>query len=110
MKKTGAWGQKNSSITDSKFTFLIKNYEGATVYIGNLNYQKDEIGVRNLFRKYGKVVRVKLARDPKTNLKKGYGFAQMPNKEDAEKAVKELNGKQLDGRSLKVSIAQDNKR
>ena len=109
MKQTRPAGSRSSAktITDTKFTFLKKDYEGATVYIGNLNYQKDEIGVRNLFKKYGKVVRVKLIRDPKTNLKKGFGFAQMPNKEDALKAVKGLNGMQLDGRTLKVSIAQD---
>lgn len=102
-RKSGA----NKSITDSKFTFLKKDYEGATVYIGNLNYQKDELELRNLFRKYGKVARVKLMRDPKTNLKKGFGFAQMPNKEDAQKAIQELNGKQLDGRTLKVSMANN---
>ena len=47
-------------------------------------------------------------RDEKTQLKKGFGFVQMPNKEDAAKAIKSLNGKQLDGRTLKVSIANNN--
>jgi RNA recognition motif-containing protein len=97
---------KKKSIEDSKFTFLKKDYEGATVYVGNLNYKKDEIEVRNLFRKHGKVIRVKLMKDPKTSLKKGFGFVQMPNKEDALKAIKEFDGKQMDGRTLKVSLAQ----
>lgn len=105
-RKSG--GFKTKSITDSKFTFLKKDYEGATVYIGNLNYEKDELAVRDLFRKYGRVIRVKLVRDPKTNLKKGFGFAQMPNIKDATSAIKELNGKQLDGRTLKVSLASSN--
>jgi len=99
---------KKKSIEDSKFTFLKKDYEGATVYVGNLNYKKDEIEVRNLFRKHGKVIRVKLMKDPKTNLKKGFGFVQMPNKDDALKAIKEFDGKQLDGRTLKVSLAKSN--
>lgn len=110
MKQTRSFASKaknRKTITDSKFTFLKKDYEGATVYIGNLNYKRDEIGVRDLFKKYGKVARVKLITDPKTNLKKGYGFAQMPNKTDAMSAVKALNGLQLDGRTLKVSIASD---
>ncbi|MCO4755705.1 MAG: RNA-binding protein [Bacteriovoracaceae bacterium] len=96
---------KKKTITDTKFTFLEKDYDGATVYIGNLNYKKDEIGVRDLFKKFGKVKRVKLMRDEKTQLKKGFGFVQMPNAEDAEKAIKSLNGKVLDGRTLKVSVA-----
>lgn len=99
---------KKKSIEDSKFTFLKKDYDGATVYVGNLNYKKDEIEVRNLFRKHGKVIRVKLMKDPKTNLKKGFGFVQMPNKEDAFKAIKEFDGMQLDGRTLKVSLAKGN--
>lgn len=99
---------KKKTLADTKFTFLEKDYEGATVYIGNLNYKKDEVGVRDLFRKFGKVRRVKLMRDEKTQLKKGFGFVQMPNKEDAAKAIKSLNGKQLDGRTLKVSVANNN--
>ncbi|MEX0799195.1 MAG: RNA-binding protein [Bacteriovoracaceae bacterium] len=97
--------KKIKPITETKFTFLEKDYEGATVYIGNLNYKKDEIEIRNLFKKYGKVKRVKLMRDEKTQLKKGFGFVQMPNKEDAGSAIKSLNGKILDGRTLKVSVA-----
>ena len=38
---------KKKTLADTKFTFLEKDYEGATVYIGNLNYKKDEIGVRD---------------------------------------------------------------
>lgn len=99
---------KVPAIANTKFTFLEKDYAGATIYVGNLNYQKDEIGLRNLFRKYGKVRRVKLIRDEKTQLKKGFGFIQMPNMTDADAAIKALDGKVLDGRTLKVSHAKNN--
>jgi RNA recognition motif-containing protein len=106
--RTGVKSKKLKPITETKFTFLEKDYTGSTIYIGNLNYKKDEIGVRDLFKKYGKVRRVKLMRDEKTQLKKGFGFVQMPNIEDAGKAIKSLNGKIVDGRTLKVSSANSN--
>lgn len=84
-----------------------KSYKnlGATVYIGNLNYDRDENGIKFLFSRYGKVKSIEIATD--SGKSKGYAFVKMFEKEEAELAVKELNGEVVDGRTLKVSIAKE---
>ncbi|MCP4915040.1 MAG: hypothetical protein GY909_18120 [Oligoflexia bacterium] len=76
-----------------------------TIYIGNMAYSKDEGKIKRLFNKFGKVLSVKLILDTKTNKSKGIAFVQMTNPVAAEEAIKSLNGKEVDGRTLKVSVA-----
>lgn len=80
---------------------------GLTIYIGNLIYAKTQYDIKALFEEFGNVKYVKINVDPKTNQSKGFGFVQMSNKSDGFKAIKSLNGKQLDGRTLKVSEAKE---
>jgi RNA recognition motif-containing protein len=80
---------------------------GLTIYIGNLVYEKTQYDIKALFEEYGNVKYVKINVDPETNRSKGFGFVQMSNKSDGYKAIKTLNGKQLDGRTLKVSEAKE---
>ncbi|OFZ25771.1 MAG: hypothetical protein A2381_03370 [Bdellovibrionales bacterium RIFOXYB1_FULL_37_110] len=80
---------------------------GKTVYIGNLNYKRDEEGIKFLFSKYGKVKSVEIIIDPDNDKKLGYAFVRMYRTSEAIKAIKGLNGKIVDGRTLKVSEAKE---
>lgn len=83
------------------------NPDVTTIYVGNLIYKKTEKQVQELFGRYGSVKYAKIVLDPKTGKGKGIGFVQMPNKKHANEAIKDLNGKNIDGRTLKVSIAEE---
>ena len=80
----------------------------STVYVGNLNYKKDEIGLKKLFSKYGKVQSVKLVMEPGQERSKGIAFIKMRKPESAQQAIKGLNGTVIDGRTLKASLALTN--
>lgn len=78
-----------------------------TIYIGNLSYKKNEKDIKSLFKTFGKVSYVRLMLDPKTMKSKGFAFVQMTSPTNAAKAIKHLDGSQLDGRTLKVSVAKE---
>ncbi|MBT4791447.1 MAG: RNA-binding protein [Halobacteriovoraceae bacterium] len=75
------------------------------IYVGNLKYTKSELDIKKMFKVYGKVGRANIVIDRKTEKSKGIAFVQMFNQQDAINAIKELNGKEVDGRTLKVSVA-----
>ena len=77
------------------------------IYVGNIPHSTDEDTVRELFGQIGPVVSVKLITDKFTGTPKGFGFVQMENKEDAQKAIEELNGYELEGRQLTVNQARE---
>ena len=85
--------------------YLKKDDELTTIYVGNLSYNKTEQALLEIFRNFGYVTFVRITRDRETLRSKGIAFVQMQNNKSAEKAIKVLNGSQLDGRTLKVSIA-----
>lgn len=95
--------------TESKSTdhigFLHTHSSYVTVYIGNLSFKKTPAQLKTLFQKFGPVSYVNVVKDPKTSKSKGFAFIQMKSTQAASKAIKELNGSILDGRTLKVSIA-----
>lgn len=113
MKKVAKVAQiKKSSVNkktvkDRNIGVFQKDSDISTIYIGNLRYSKTEQDLKKLFENYGKVTYVKLMLDTKTFKSKGYAFIQMNNKIHATKAIESLNGKQMDGRTLKVSLAQE---
>lgn len=92
---------------EKKLGYFQRENPGLTIYIGNLLYSKTESEIKGLFSKFGVVKYVKIVVDPKTNKSKGIAFVQMPDKNEALKAIEKLNGKELDGRTLKVSIANE---
>jgi RNA recognition motif-containing protein len=79
------------------------------IYVGNLPFSADEAAVRTLFSQHGTVDSVALITDRDTGRPRGFGFVEMP-KSDAERAIQNLNGQEMDGRSLKVNAAQDKPR
>jgi RNA recognition motif-containing protein len=76
------------------------------LYVGNLSYSTSETGLQSLFGQAGTVTSVQVIKDRETGRSKGFGFVEMSSEEEAQKAINMFNGKQLDGRELKVNIAR----
>jgi cold-inducible RNA-binding protein len=76
-----------------------------TIYVGNISYKTNEDGLTALFSQFGTVTSAKIIRDKYKGRSKGYGFVEMETEADVENAVNALNGKDLDGRNLKVNKA-----
>ena len=79
------------------------------LYVGNLPFTATEDAVRNLFSSHGAVEKVSLINDRDTGRPRGFGFVEMSNA-DASRAMQALNGKDFDGRSLRINEAQDKPR
>ena len=79
------------------------------LYVGNLPFSATEDSVRTLFAAHGTVEKVSLINDRDTGRPRGFGFIEMSNA-DASKAMQALNGKDMDGRALKINEAQDKPR
>lgn len=75
-----------------------------TIYVGNINYQATEEDLKNVFSEYGEVTSVKIINDRETGRSKGFGFVEMES--GAEKAIEELDGKEFQGRRLRVNEAR----
>ena len=76
------------------------------IYVGNLSYQSTEDELRDLFAEFGDVVSAKLIVDKFTGQAKGFGFVEMSNNSEAQKAMDELNGRDVNGRSITVNQAR----
>jgi RNA recognition motif-containing protein len=76
------------------------------IFVGNLSYGATEDSVRSLFESYGAVSRVSLITDRDTGQARGFGFVEMDNNAEADRAINELNGRELDGRALNVNEAR----
>ncbi len=76
------------------------------IYVGNLNYSTTEEALRAAFEAHGEVAAVRLIVDRETGRPRGFGFVEMPKDDEARAAITELDGKELDERSLKVNEAR----
>jgi RNA recognition motif-containing protein len=79
------------------------------LYVGNLPFTATEDAVRNLFAPHGTVEKLSLINDRETGRPRGFGFVEMSSA-DASRAMQALNGKDFDGRALKINEAQDKPR
>ncbi|MGH6887402.1 MAG: RNA recognition motif domain-containing protein [Geminicoccales bacterium] len=79
------------------------------LFVGNLPFSATEQSVRALFEPHGTIESLALINDRDTGRPRGFGFIEMPNA-DASKAIQALNGKDFEGRALKVSEAQAKER
>ena len=75
------------------------------IYVGNLRYNLTEDALKELFEEFGDVTSVKIVKDRFSGESKGFGFVEMASDDDAKKAIAELNGKDHDGRALRVNEA-----
>ena len=76
------------------------------IYIGNLPYSVDETQLRDLCSPFGEIVDVKLITDYATGRSKGFAFVEFATEEAATPAIEALNGTELDGRALMVTLAR----
>lgn len=77
------------------------------IYVGNLARTVTEDQLRDLFAQKGSVTSVKIIIDKFTGEKRGFGFVDMPNQSEAQQAIAELNGYELDRQGLKVNEARE---
>ena len=75
------------------------------LYIGNLSYNVKEGDLKSVMEEYGTVASVKLIMDRETRRSKGFAFVEMPNDEEAQRAIKELNGAEYVNRTMVVKEA-----
>jgi RNA recognition motif-containing protein len=76
------------------------------LFVGNLSYGATEDTIRSLFEQHGKVDSVSVITDRDTGRSKGFGFVEMPNDAEAQRAIAAVNGKEIDGRALTVNEAR----
>ena len=76
------------------------------IYVGNLSRDVVESDLKEAFQAFGEVQTASIIKDKFTSESRGFGFVEMPNKDEAEKAIAGLNGKDLKGRNLTVNEAR----
>ena len=76
------------------------------IYVGNLSFSMTEAELKETFAVYGTVQNASIITDKLSGQSRGFGFVEMPNKAEAEKAIAALNGKEVKGRALKVNEAK----
>lgn len=76
------------------------------IYVGNLSFNMTEADLKDAFAVYGTVQSASIITDKISGQSRGFGFVEMPNKDEAEKAIAALNGRDLKGRALKVNEAK----
>ena len=76
------------------------------IYVGNLSYSATEDQLRDLFAEFGQVESVSVITDRATGRPRGFAFVEMSDDAQGQKAIDELNGKELDDRELKVNMAR----
>jgi RNA recognition motif-containing protein len=77
------------------------------IYCGNLNWETTEANLQAAFEEYGEVSSATIIKDRYTGQSRGFGFVEMPNEDEAQAAIAGMNGKELDGRPLKVDRAKE---
>jgi RNA recognition motif-containing protein len=91
---------------DARSTEKIKERYMKNLFVGNMSFQTTEGDLSALFKPFGQVTRVHLVMDRETGRARGFAFVEMPNDEEAAKAIAGLDGKELGGRNLKVNEAR----
>lgn len=79
------------------------------IYVGNLSYETTEDFLRKEFEKYGQVASIRIITNPISHRSKGFGFIEMSNRAEAEKAIAALDNAEIQGRRLHVNEARNNK-
>lgn len=83
-----------------------ENMAKQNLFVGSLAYATTEDSLKDFFSQVGEVASAKVIVDHESNRSKGFGFVEFVNEEDNQKSVDQLNGKELDGREITVSLAR----
>jgi RNA recognition motif-containing protein len=76
------------------------------IYVSNLSFAIQDEDLRDFFAEYGEVSSAKVIMDKTTNRSRGFGFVEMPNDADGQKAIDGLDGASADGRVMRVTVAK----
>ncbi len=76
------------------------------IYVSNLSFNVQDEDLREYFEEYGEVSSAKIITDKFTNRSRGFGFVEMADDAAAEKAIAELHGASVDGRTISVTVAK----
>lgn len=76
------------------------------IYVGNLSYKVSDQELKEVFEEFGDVASAKVIKDRETGRSKGFGFVEMINDDEAKAAIDELDGTEINGRSVKVNKAR----
>lgn len=80
------------------------------LFVGSLSWDTSEDGLRQAFERFGEVLDAKIITDRDTGRSRGFGFVTFAEGEDGTKAISEMDGTELDGRTIKVNEAQEKSR
>jgi len=76
------------------------------IYVSNLSFAVQDEDLKEFFAEYGEVTSAKVIMDKFTNRSRGFAFVEMPDEAAAQKAIQELDGATVDGRTIKVNVAR----
>ena len=82
---------------------------GKKLYVGSLSYDVDDAALREAFSEFGTVVSADVITDRDTGRSKGFGFVEMSSDQEAKAAIEAMDGKELEGRPIKVNEARPKK-
>lgn len=77
------------------------------MYVSNLSFHTVDEDLKKLFEQFGAVSSAKVITDRETNRSRGFGFVEMGSDEEANAAMKALNGKDIEGRAISVTVARE---
>jgi RNA recognition motif-containing protein len=77
------------------------------MYVSNLSFHTNDDDLRKLFEPFGQVSSAKVISDRETGRSRGFGFVEMDSSTDANQAISKLNGKEIEGRFISVTIARE---
>ena len=76
------------------------------IYVSNLSFNVTDDDLKKFFAEYGEITSAKVVKDKFTEKSRGFGFVEMPNDTEAQKAIQGLNGGEKEGRAISVSEAK----
>src|SRR6185312_12814701 len=76
------------------------------IFVSNLSFRMDQDTLKELFENFGEVTSCKIMTDKFTGKSRGFGFVEMPDDTNGQKAIDGLNEKEVDGRNISVSVAR----
>ncbi|MFS7988356.1 putative RNA recognition motif domain, nucleotide-binding alpha-beta plait domain superfamily [Helianthus anomalus] len=107
-------GSKHASMglssSNSPFFQAIRSMSSAKLFVGGLSYGTDEMGLRQAFQEYGEVIEAKVITDRDSGRSRGFGFVSYTSADAANTALQDMDGKDLHGRRIRVSFAQERPR
>ena len=77
------------------------------LFVGNLSFEVTDFDLEDLFKQYGEVLSARVILDRDTNRSRGFGFVEMSSDDSAQSAIDALNGTEVKGRTINVSLAKE---